>query len=266
MRSLKGAVSPDLKVLAFACSTAGSAGFEHYSKPAGWGGREAAAAKAANKARTKAINQGKSADEANQAAEAAAAASRAKSDATAAADLAAQEATGGGSFAETLEGALETELGGAPSVYGHLTAAHTTRNPAAKVYGADAGGATGGMHMFDRIYDKAYIDDKMDVLFPAARTPQEIADLRPKLVTRMYEHFYDQIEEDSDKGWKGKGGKPIAQEMFADWTTAQPLLQADMSDWLRANTEDLRPPEPVVLPEAGLSGPPRKPWEHPYIR
>ena len=122
------------------------------------------------------------------------------------------------------------------------------------------------MHIFDRIYDKAYIDGQMGTLFQAARTPQEIGELRPKLVTRMYEYFYDQIGDDSDKGWKGKGGKPIAQEMFANVDKAKALLQPDMSDFLKANTEDLRPALPVLPPDREWGGPPRKPWEHPYIR
>ncbi|HMD91701.1 MAG TPA: hypothetical protein VKG80_03575, partial [Trebonia sp.] len=59
---------------------------------------------------------------------------------------------------------------------------------------------------------------------------------------RMFEHFVEQIRTDSDKGWKGKGGKPMAQEMFADIDTARMLLREDMTAWIATHLKGIAPP------------------------
>lgn len=57
----------------------------------------------------------------------------------------------------------------------------------------------------------------------------------------MFEHFAEQIRKDRDKGWQGKGGKPIAQEMFADIDTARTLLQEDMTAWIATHLKGITP-------------------------
>lgn len=318
-KGLRGAVTPDIKVLIFACSTAGSpkpgTGFEHYAELSGpqavvEHARETAydkaiadASKAASDkviqdasdaAKAQAVTEGKSAAEATQAANAAAispatkaaakqagkdaaknptnlAAAKkagdkaatdalpgapAKAEAAAERDLPKQEATGPGSLAEALEKSLESELQGDPSVYGHLTAAHATRNPAAKVFGKDAGGQPGGRHMFDLIYDDPYIDGRLAALFPATPADKKVG-LRAQLLMRMFEHYFDQIQFDPDHP-KGHPNQPAAQEMFADFRKAQSWLQPDMTDWLSSHVDDLRPlppPAPSEFPGRGAQRP-----------
>ena len=315
VKGLKGAVIPDIKVLIFACSTAGSpkpgTGFEHYAELSGpdavvnhakevaYDKAIADASKAASDeviqdakdaAKAQAISEGKTPAEATQAANAAAGSAAtkaaakqaakdaakdpgtladarkardkagtdalpgapAKAEAAAYRDLPQQVATGAGSLAETLEKSLESELQGDPSVYGHLTAAHATRNPAAKVFGKDAGNAPGGKHMFDLIYDDAYIDGQLTGLFPVTPADKKVA-LRAGLRMRMFEHYFDQIESDPDHP-KDHANQPAAQEMFADFKTAQGRLQPDMTAWLRTHVDDLRPlppPAPSEFPTRG---------------
>ncbi len=195
---VSGAVSADVKFLLFACSTAGSEGFEHYMGPTG-------------------------------------------SDTSAAKELGKEETTGKGSLASRLQQELATATGGSPSVYGHLTAGHTTRNPAAKIYGRDAGGVSGGALMFDRIYDTSYINNVAATLWAENLSSDQLAQLTGWLRVRIFEHFVEQIRTDTDKGWKGKGGKPIAQEMFADIDTARTLLQKDMTAWIATHLKGIAP-------------------------
>jgi hypothetical protein len=144
-------------------------------------------------------------------------------------------------LASRLQQELATATGGSPSVYGHLTAGHTTRNPAAKIYGRDAGGVSGGALMFDRIYDTSYINNVAATLWAENLSSDQLAELTGWLRVRMFEHFVEQIRTDSDKGWKGKGGKPIAQEMFADIDMARTLLQEDMTAWIATHLKGIAP-------------------------
>ena len=69
---------------------------------------------------------------------------------------------GDDSFAASLAGALGPDA----SVYAHTAAAHTTELTSARVFGKDAGGGAGGEHIFDILYDAAFIQSETTRLFP----------------------------------------------------------------------------------------------------
>jgi hypothetical protein len=244
VQGLSGAISPNIKVLMFSCSVAGSPDFEHYAKPAG---PEAIVRNAGEDAYAAAITAGKSKADARKDQRQAEAKARrtamAVAEKNAAEELPKQEATGEDSLADAIQVEIASQLGGSPSAYGHLTAAHTTRNPAAMVFGADSGGGPGGRHIFDLIYDHDYMDKEMDALFPTLKGADaaKTTPVRKRLKIRTYVHFYDQITNPTDKGPKGHEKQPIAQEMFADLPTAKVRLQADMTEWLDLNTSDIGP-------------------------
>ena len=262
VQGLSGAVSPDLKFMMFSCNVGGSPGYSTSTALAGPEGIVKAAGDAAHDA---AIAAGKSEADAKKARREAEDKARpgamAKAEARAELDLPNQEATGAGSLAESLEIELEAQLGGSPSVFGHLTAAHTTRNPEARVFGAEAGPG-GAQAMFDLVYDDAYVDAEMKRLFPTLHETTKIAAVRKKLRIRMYVHYFDQITQPTfakvlDRGPKGHEKQPIEQEMFADLPTAKTWLRPEMSDWLDIHSADIGPRPgdyPAAAPKPGQEG------------
>ena len=145
------------------------------------------------------------------------------------------EHTGEGSFAAT----LAAELGPEASVYGHTTAAHTTENFAARVYGAGAGGA-GGLHMFDVLYTEAFIQSELARLF-ADKTEGERAELHDPLREQMWAHYKDSITGEHHRRQK-RYPVPIGQEMFVNPANARALVQADFQTWVEPRRSRIRPP------------------------
>jgi hypothetical protein len=212
VRGLKSAVSGDVRFLLFACNTAGSQNFPGQNIE-------------------KIIKHEETSDPKTQA------------------EIEAERQTGKGSLAEDLALEAWAQLD-APSVYGHLMAEHMTRNPAMKVYGKDAGGWLNSKHIFDIIYDDSYINGQVQTLYLHATWDFQKEDLRRKLMPRMFRHWVDQIMTDPDPGMvAGKRKKALAQEVFMNPQAAKAPLQANMTDWLKANTTDITPlPAPARQP------------------
>lgn len=99
---------------------------------------------------------------------------------------------------------LQEELGEESSVYGHLTAGHTTNNFTSMVYGK-AAGPDGKKHMFDVLYPDSFIDSEMARLF-GDLTDEEKAIARPLLRAQMWAHYKDSI---SDEYLRQAGKKKV---------------------------------------------------------
>jgi hypothetical protein len=218
VRGLSTAVSGDVRFLLFACNTAGSQDFDKQNIK-------------------KIITHEETTDAAAQK------------------ELEAERKTGGGSLAEDLMG-IAWSLLDDPSVYGHLMAEHMTRNPAMKVYGKEAGGFLDSKHVFDVIYDDAYINGQVTTLFPRAIWDFQKDDLRRRLAARIFRHWVDQIMTDPDPATPPAGQKrkkPMAQEVFMDPGAASGPLRANMTQWLKANTSDIHSlPAPPQQPGPGF--------------
>lgn len=89
---------------------------------------------------------------------------------------------------------LQQELGAESTVFGHLTAGHTTDNFTSIAYGAQAGPG-GRAHMFDLLYPDSFIDSEMQRLFPELAAGQQTA-LRPLLREQMWDHYKDSISDE----------------------------------------------------------------------
>lgn len=157
-----------------------------------------------------------------------------------------------GSFASSLASALGPEA----TVFGHLSAGHTTENYAARVFGRGAGGA-GGLHMFDLLYDEEFIQTELARLFPA-NTDEERATLHDRLRDQMWEHFKDSISGEHKRGQlvKGAGAKkiwtgdkrykgisaPIGREMFVNPEAVRLVLHQDWTaNWIPSRLDKVKP-------------------------
>jgi|GEM_PF-4786163 len=119
--------------------------------------------------------------------------------------------------------ALSTELGEDASVYAHTTAGHTTENYAARVFGAEAGGGEGGLHMFDRLYPETFIQSELTRIYPT-RSDEQRQQQHHNLRERMWSHYRGSI----GPGKQIPGGtEQTGHLMFRDPDAAAQLLHAD---------------------------------------
>jgi hypothetical protein len=129
---------------------------------------------------------------------------------------------------------LAEELGEDASVYGHLSAGHTTNNYSARVFGADAGrDATqdqSGVHIFDLLYDAAFVTSE------AERLGKE----RTAVYEWMLSHYKGRMN-DSHHGrfsvTSGQGAQAQTEQiglgslMFTDIERAKTILRNDWASY-----------------------------------
>ncbi len=101
-----------------------------------------------------------------------------------------QEMGGDTSFAAR----LQEELGEDSTVFGHLTAGHTTNNFTSLAYGKLAG-EDGVVHIFDVLYPDTFIDSELLRLFPELTEEQRMA-IRPGLRDEMWSHYKSSISDE----------------------------------------------------------------------
>jgi len=123
---------------------------------------------------------------------------------------------------------LSTHLGEDASVMAHTTTGHTTENYAARVFGAEAGGGQGGLHMFDRLFPETFIQSELTRLYPTMDETRR-AGQHDALRNRMWRHYRNSIGTSVPQS---RFGAPMGQLMFQDPSRAAELLQAD---WQAAN-------------------------------
>ncbi|MGH2532460.1 MAG: peptidoglycan-binding domain-containing protein [Thermomicrobiales bacterium] len=146
------------------------------------------------------------------------------------------------SGAKSFAAALVKQLGPDASVYGHTTAGHTTENFAALVFGKDAGGGEGGLHMFDLLYDEAFIQSELERLLPDQAAPERAA-LHHSLREQMWKHYKDSISAEHKRSKKEKRyAVQIGKEMFTDPDNAKALLHQDWTDnWIPSRLAKIKP-------------------------
>jgi peptidoglycan hydrolase-like protein with peptidoglycan-binding domain len=144
--------------------------------------------------------------------------------------------------AKSFAAALAAELGPEASVYGHTTAGHTTENFAALVFGKDAGGGEGGLHMFDRLYPEDFIQSELARLFPDQNDEQRAA-LHDSLREQMWAHYKDSISGEAHRGKKDKRyAVQIGKEMFLNPDNAAALLHQDWTtNWIPTRLSKVKP-------------------------
>lgn len=149
---------------------------------------------------------------------------------------------GGRSGAKSFAAALAAQLGPDASVYGHTTAGHTTENFAALVFGKDAGGGEGGLHMFDRLYKEDFIQSELARLFPEQDGAGRGA-LHDSLREQMWEHYKDSISGEHHRGRKDKRySVQIGKEMFTNPDNASALLHEDWTaNWIPSRLAKVKP-------------------------
>lgn len=89
---------------------------------------------------------------------------------------------------------LQEELGEESTVFGHLTAGHTTNNFTSLAYGKLAG-EDGVVHMFDIMYPDTFIDSELLRLFPDL-TDEQRTNVRPHLREQMWSHYKSSISDE----------------------------------------------------------------------
>ncbi|MGH2602907.1 MAG: hypothetical protein ACRDJ9_26410, partial [Dehalococcoidia bacterium] len=146
------------------------------------------------------------------------------------------------SGAKSFAAALAKQMGPDASVYGHTTAGHTTENFAALVFGKDAGGGEGGLHVFDQIYGETFIQSEMERLFPDQSGPERDA-LHDSLREQMWAHYKDSISAEHKRGKKDKRfAVQIGKEMFHDPENAKVLLHQDWTtNWIPTRLAKVKP-------------------------
>ncbi len=163
---------------------------------------------------------------------------------------------GDDSFAASLAGALGPDA----SVYAHTAAAHTTELTSARVFGKDAGGGAGGIHIFDLLYDEPFVQSELGRIFPdsADRTA-----LHDSLRSEMWLHYQSQMYDFKDvaqpDGTTKKQGVPktygagqhtLGQEQFTHIDQAKVTLHKDWTDlWIKA-PEHIARVKPKAAPAA----------------
>lgn len=137
---------------------------------------------------------------------------------------------------------LATAFGSESTVSGHSTVGHTTENYAARVFGAESGGE-GGIHIFDILYDEAFIQSELVRLFPG-KTSDELALLHDSLREQMWSHYKDSVQAERSRSAAHKRYTvPIGQEMFVNPENAKALLHADWTtNWIPEKLKLVKPP------------------------
>ena len=123
---------------------------------------------------------------------------------------------------------LSDHLGPEASVFAHTTTGHTTENYAARVFGAEAGGGQGGLHLFDRIFPETFIQAELTRLYPSLDPAQRGAQ-HHTVREQMWSHYRGSIGTSVPVS---RFGAPMGQLMFQDPDRAAQLLQ---SEWQAAN-------------------------------
>jgi hypothetical protein len=146
------------------------------------------------------------------------------------------------SGAKSFAAALAKQLGPEASVFGHTTAGHTTENFAALVFGKEAGGGEGGLHMFDRLYDETFIQAELARLFPDQDEDQRAA-LHDSLREQMWGHYKDSISTEHKRSGKDKHYTvQIGKKMFTDPDGAKALLHQDWTaNWITTRLDKVKP-------------------------
>jgi hypothetical protein len=155
---------------------------------------------------------------------------------------------GDDSFASALAGALGEDA----SVYGHTAAGPTTEMTSARIFGKDAGGGKGGVHIFDLLYDEAFIQSELTRLFPSATNP---ADLHDPLRHEMWKHYQNQMLDfkkdvktgqiQSSPKQYSRGQHTLGQEQFVNINSAMSNLRKHWVDvWSKdsAKISRVKPP------------------------
>jgi peptidoglycan hydrolase-like protein with peptidoglycan-binding domain len=149
---------------------------------------------------------------------------------------------GARSGAKSFAAALAAQLGPEASVYGHTTAGHTTENFAALVFGKDAGGGEGGLHMFDRLYREDFIQSELARLYPDLTDEERVA-RHDALREQMWAHYKDSISNEHKRGAKSKRyDVQIGKEMFLNPDNAAALLHQDWTaNWIPTRLSKVKP-------------------------
>lgn len=154
------------------------------------------------------------------------------------------------SFAHDLAKGLQDAGLDEASVYSHLIAAHTTENPFARVYGADAGSeeGEGGLHLFDMLYPTGFIDAELAQLVPdLAKQPEaQQKQMHERLRVVMWEHYKDCLLGEHHRRDKKKANmvfgrqRYMTMEAFQDPTARAAELHADFEQrWLTQARRDV---------------------------
>ena len=146
---------------------------------------------------------------------------------------------GSSSFAASLSGALGPDA----TVSAHTTAGHTTENYAARVFGKEAGGESGGLGLFDVMYPETFVQSELVRLFPD-KTDDERAKLHDSLRDQMWAHFKDAILGDHQRSASDKRFTvPMGQESFVNPSHARELLHDDWTkSWISDHLDAVKPP------------------------
>jgi hypothetical protein len=146
---------------------------------------------------------------------------------------------GGNSFASSMAQALGPDA----TVSAHTTVGHTTENYAARVYGAESGGGTEGITLFDSMYPESYVQSELARLFPDL-SEEERASRHDSLREQMYVHFKDAILGDHKRAGKDKRYPvPMGQEAFVNPDHARALLDTDWkTNWIPKHLAEVKPP------------------------
>jgi hypothetical protein len=146
---------------------------------------------------------------------------------------------GGDSFASSMSQALGPDA----TVSAHTTVGHTTENYAARVYGAEAGGGTEGITLFDSMYPESYVQSELVRLF-SDLSDEDRASRHDSLREQMYVHFKDAILGDHKRADKDKRYPvPMGQESFTNPSNARALLNTDwQTNWIPKHLAEVKPP------------------------
>jgi hypothetical protein len=146
---------------------------------------------------------------------------------------------GGDSFASSMAQALGPDA----TVSAHTTVGHTTENYAARVYGAEAGGGTEGITLFDSMYPESYVQSELVRLFPDLGD-EDRASRHDSLREQMYAHFKDAIKGEHHRAGKDKRYPvPMGQETFTNPSNARALLNTDwQTHWIPKHLAAVKPP------------------------
>jgi hypothetical protein len=165
------------------------------------------------------------------------------------------ERWGNDSFAQELADAFGPEA----STYAHATYGHATENSASLVFGRDAGGGRGGVHLFEQMYPRAFIEAQTRELLGEEASDQGLFQLNyDHLRDRMHSHWMSRVNPNGThhmnlaREGAGRGPRPIGQEMFTRPTVAAAALQAD---WIEHRAEIVRPWSPRRPPPARTGRP-----------
>ena len=87
--------------------------------------------------------------------------------------------------ADSLGSKLSEELGDEASVYAHTTAAHTTENPDAVVFGAQSGAGQDGRHMFSIMFPPEFIEAEITRIWGSVTDPAKKQQMEELLTQKM---------------------------------------------------------------------------------